>query len=239
MRMRELPLIVKSPPSSLSPVGIDCHKGGVALGTQRRTRLHAIIMRAKAVKDGGELAEVILMLLLPLIKSMDVVTSRQSLKLIGQSTHIVLKALLHVVHFAHDGIMNSILNTRAKIIKLRVHPIQMIINGIEPSVQGRVLAIKVSLHGIKSAIHMHHHALKPSIHMSLEPVLHLLEVRIKISRTNILELSMLRRRWRRRHLLSWVIFGISSIIMGSLLIREGGERPGEKINLIFESLNGV
>jgi hypothetical protein len=40
---------------------------------------------------------------------------------------------------------------RAKISKLRVHPIKLIINNIEPCVQGRVLAIKVSLHGIKSS----------------------------------------------------------------------------------------
>jgi hypothetical protein len=64
--------------------------------------------------------------------------------------------------------MNSILDMRAKINKLRVHPIKLIINNIE-----------VGLHGIKSAIHMCHHALKPSIHMCLEPLLHLLEVRKK------------------------------------------------------------
>jgi hypothetical protein len=58
---------------------------------------------------------------------------------------------------------------RGKINKLRVHPFKLIINNIEPCVQGRILAIKVSLHGIKSAIHMCHHALKPSIHMCLEP----------------------------------------------------------------------
>jgi hypothetical protein len=39
--------------------------------------------------------------------------------------------------------------------------------------------------------------------MSLEPMLHLLEIRIKISRTRLLELFMLRRRWR--HLVSWII----------------------------------
>jgi hypothetical protein len=98
--------------------------------------------------------------------------------------------------------MNSILDMRAKINKLRVHHIKLIINNTEPCVQGRVLAIKVSLHGIKSAIHMCHHALKPSIHMCLEPFLHLLEVRIKVSRTRLPELSMLRRWWRRKHLLS-------------------------------------
>jgi hypothetical protein len=75
-------------------------------------------VRVKAIKNGGELVEIILKLLMRLIKSMDAVTTRQSLKLTGQSTHIVLKSMLHVVHSAHDGIMNNILNTRAKIIKL-------------------------------------------------------------------------------------------------------------------------
>jgi hypothetical protein len=96
-----------------------------------------------------------------------------------------MKALLHVVHSTHGGIMNSILNMRANIIKLRVHPIKLIINGTEPCVEGRLPAIKVSLHGIKSAIHMRHHVLKPFIHMSLESVMHLLKVRIKISRNRL------------------------------------------------------
>jgi hypothetical protein len=60
--------------------------------------------------------------------------------------------------------------------------------------------------------------------MSLEPVLYLLEIRIKISRTRLPELSMLRMRWRWRDLLSWIILRIISIIIsrGSLIIREGG-----------------
>jgi hypothetical protein len=167
---------------------------------------------------------------------MDAIIGRKSLKLNGQSTHIILKALLHVVHSAHDRNMNSILDMSEKINKLRVHPIKLIINSIEPCVQGRVLAIKVSLHGIKSAIHMCHHALKPSIHMCLDPLLHLLEVRIKVSRTRMPELSMLRRRWKRRHLLSWIGLRISNIIISScfLIIKEGSERPGDKTILILE-----
>jgi hypothetical protein len=72
--------------------------------------------------------------------------------------------------------------------------------------------------------------------MCLEPLLHLLEVRIKVSRARLPELSMLRRRWRRRHLLSWISLRISSIIISScsLIIREESERPGEKTNLILE-----
>jgi hypothetical protein len=76
-----LHLIVKSPFPSLSPFGINCHKGGVSLGTWRRTWKHAVIMRAEPIKDRGEPVEVILKLLPPLIKSMDAVTGRQSLKL--------------------------------------------------------------------------------------------------------------------------------------------------------------
>jgi hypothetical protein len=49
---------------------------------------------------------------------MNTVTGRQSLELTKQSTHNVLKALLRVVHFAHNGIMHSILNMSAKINKL-------------------------------------------------------------------------------------------------------------------------
>jgi hypothetical protein len=66
-------------------------------------------VRTEVVENGGELAEVILELLLPLIKSMDAITGRKSLKLTGQGTHIILKALLHVVHSTHDWIMNNIL----------------------------------------------------------------------------------------------------------------------------------
>jgi hypothetical protein len=52
---------------SLSPFGINCQKGGVSLRTRCRTRIHVVLMRAKAVKDGCELAEIILKLLLSLI----------------------------------------------------------------------------------------------------------------------------------------------------------------------------
>jgi hypothetical protein len=38
-------------------------------------RVHVVVMRAKAVKDGSELTEIVLELLLPLIKRMNAVTS--------------------------------------------------------------------------------------------------------------------------------------------------------------------
>jgi hypothetical protein len=56
-------------------------KEGISLGTQRRAQIHAVIVRDEAVKNGGELAEVILKLLLPLFKSMDAITGRKGLKL--------------------------------------------------------------------------------------------------------------------------------------------------------------
>jgi hypothetical protein len=83
-------LIVISPSSSssssLSPFGINCYKGGVSLGTRRRMQIHVVIVRDEDVENGGEMVEVILELLLPLIKSMDAITGRKSLKLTGQST---------------------------------------------------------------------------------------------------------------------------------------------------------
>jgi hypothetical protein len=135
-------------------------------------------MGAKAVKDGGELTEVILKLLLPLIQWMNAITGRQSLELTRKSTHIVLKALLHVVHSTHNGIMHNILNMSVKINKLWMYPIKLGVNNIESIVQSKILAIKMRLHSIKAAIHMCHHALEPSIHMSLEPMQHLLKIRI-------------------------------------------------------------
>jgi hypothetical protein len=115
-------------------------------------------------------------------------------------------------------------------------PIQLGVNSRKSIVQSRVLAIKMRLHMIKAAIHMSHHALKLSIHMSLEPMLHLLKIRIKIARCRLPVLSFLLRRWRRRHLLSWMCLRLSSeiICMNSLIIGKGSERPGKKANLILK-----
>jgi hypothetical protein len=49
-------------------------------------QIHVVIVRDEDVENGGEMVEVILELLLPLIKSMDAITGRKSLKLTGQST---------------------------------------------------------------------------------------------------------------------------------------------------------
>jgi hypothetical protein len=61
----ELSLIVIFASSFLSPFAINFHKG---VCTRWWTRIQSIVMGAKAVKDGGELTEVILKLLLPLIQ---------------------------------------------------------------------------------------------------------------------------------------------------------------------------
>jgi hypothetical protein len=67
-------------------------------------------------------------------------------------------------------------------------------------------------------------------------MLHLLKIRIKITRCRLLVLSLLLRRWRRRHLLSWMCLRLSSevICRNSIIIRKGSERPDKKVNLILE-----
>jgi hypothetical protein len=122
--------------------------------------------------------------------------------------------------------MNSVLDVSVKFRKLRVQRIKVI--------------IKASLHGIHAMVHMGHHALKAVIHVCLEPLLHVLEVRIKIAWTRLPELLRLRRR---RHLLSCISFRSNSFIISSffliissffLIIWERSKRPGEEANLILE-----
>jgi hypothetical protein len=85
-------------------------------------------MRAEAVKYQSELTKIILKLLMSFIQSMNTITGRESFKLTGQSTDIVLKALLRIVHSAHNRIMHSSVNMRTKIIKLCMDPIQLSVN---------------------------------------------------------------------------------------------------------------
>jgi hypothetical protein len=142
-------------------------------------------------------------LLLPLTYILDAFICGQVIKLTGQVPHIILKAPLHVVHSNHNGIMNSVLDVSAKLSKLSVQPIKVI--------------IKVSLHPIHVLVHMGHHALKSAIHMCLEPLLHVLEVRIKIAWTRPPELLRL-RRWRRRHLLSCISLRSNFFIISSFFL---------------------
>lgn len=81
--------------SLLSPFGINCHKGEALLITRRR--MHVVIMSAEGVKQGGELAKVLLELLLPLTYIMHVVSCRKIIKLTGESTHVIVKTLLHII----------------------------------------------------------------------------------------------------------------------------------------------
>jgi hypothetical protein len=171
---------------------------------------------AESVEDRRELPEVMLLLLTDIL---DAFIGGQVVKLTGQGPHIILKALLHVVHSSHNWIMNRVLDVSAKLSKLSVQPIKVI--------------IKVSLHPIHALVHMGHHALKAAIHMCLEPLLHVLEVRIKIVWTRLPELLRLRRR---RHLLSCISFRSNLFIISSffLIIWERSKRPGEETNLILE-----
>ena len=124
-------------------------------------------MSTEGVEERGELPEVSLELLLTLTDILNSFIGGQVVKLTGEGSHIILKTLLHVVHSSHKWIMNSFLDVRAKFRKLRVKRIKLI--------------IKARLHGIHALVHMGHHALKATIHVCLEPLLQVLEVRIKIA----------------------------------------------------------
>jgi hypothetical protein len=77
-------------------------------------------MGAESVEERGELPKVLLELLLPLTYILDAFIGGQVVKMTGQCPHIILKALLHVVHSSHKWIMNSVLDVSAKLRKLRV-----------------------------------------------------------------------------------------------------------------------
>jgi hypothetical protein len=53
--------------------------------------MHAIVVNAEGVKERGELAKVLLELLLPLTDLLHVVIGREIVKLTRQSSHVVLK----------------------------------------------------------------------------------------------------------------------------------------------------
>jgi hypothetical protein len=111
--------------SLLSPFSINCQKGGVSLTT--RWRIHAVIMGAEGVEEREELPKVLLELLLSLTYILNAFICRQIVKLTRQSPHIILKTLLHVVQSGHNWISNSVLDVTAKLRKLRIQRIQVII----------------------------------------------------------------------------------------------------------------
>jgi hypothetical protein len=76
--------------------------------------MHVIVVSAEGVKERGELSKVLLELLLPLTDLLHAVIGREIVKLTRQSSHVVLKTLLHVVESVHDRISDLILNMTAK-----------------------------------------------------------------------------------------------------------------------------
>jgi hypothetical protein len=114
--------------------------------------------------------------------------------------------------------MNSVVDVSAKLRKHRVQRIKVI--------------IKVSLHGIHVLVHMGHHALKATIHVCLEPLLHVLEVKIKIAWTRLPELLRLRRRWRRRHLLSCSSIRSNFFIISSFFLIIWERSVGAKAKML-------
>ena len=119
VHINKLPLNMTTSLSSLlSPFGINCHKGGASLTTW--WRMHAIVVSAKGVKERGELPKALLELLLPLTDLLHAVICRVIVKLTRQSSHVVLKTLLHVVESVHDGISDMILDVTAKFRVLSV-----------------------------------------------------------------------------------------------------------------------
>jgi hypothetical protein len=52
----------------------------------------------------------------------------EALKLAGQGTHVVLEALLHVIHLVHNRVTNIYLDVITKFTKLKGHAIELFIN---------------------------------------------------------------------------------------------------------------
>jgi hypothetical protein len=82
--------------------------------------MHIIVVSVECVKERGELAKVLLELLLHLTDLLHAVIGREIVKLTRQSLHVVLKTLLHVVKSVHDRISDIIFNVTAKFRKLSV-----------------------------------------------------------------------------------------------------------------------
>jgi hypothetical protein len=76
--------------------------------------MHVIVVSAEGVKKRGELSKVLLELLLPLTDLMHVVIGREVVKLTRQSSHVILKTLLHIIESGHDWISDISLNVTAK-----------------------------------------------------------------------------------------------------------------------------
>jgi hypothetical protein len=82
--------------------------------------MHVVVVRAECVKKRGELAKILLELLLPLTDIMHAVIGREIVKLARQSAHVILKTLLHIIQPGHDRISDISVNVITKVRKLRV-----------------------------------------------------------------------------------------------------------------------
>lgn len=56
---------------------------------------------------------------------MNAILGGEALKLARQGTHVVLEALLHVIHLAHNRVMNIYLDVITKFTKLKGHAIEL------------------------------------------------------------------------------------------------------------------
>jgi hypothetical protein len=146
--------------SLLSPFHINCHKGEASLITW--WRMHVIVVSAEGVKKRGELSKVLLELLLPLTDLLHAVIGREVIKLTRESSHVILKTLLHIVESGHDSISDICLNVIAKFRILSVERIPV--------------TIKTRLHVIQALVHMCHHTLKAGINVGLKPLLHIVKI---------------------------------------------------------------
>jgi hypothetical protein len=87
--------------------------------------MHVVVVSAECVKKRGELAKVLLELLLPLTDLMHAVIGREVVKLTRQSSHVILKTLLHIVKSGHDRISDISLNviTKSRILSVERIPV--------------------------------------------------------------------------------------------------------------------
>jgi hypothetical protein len=87
--------------------------------------MHVVVVSAECVKKRGELAKILLELLLPLTDIMHAVISRKIVKLAGESAHVILKTLLNIIQPGHDRISDISVNVITKLRKLRVDRISV------------------------------------------------------------------------------------------------------------------
>jgi hypothetical protein len=164
--------------------------------------MHVIVVSVEGVKERVELSKVLLELLLPLTDLMHAVIGREIVKLTRQSSHVILKTLLHIVESGHDRISDISLNVIAKFRILSVERIPV--------------TIKTRLHVIQALVHMCHHSLKAGINVGMKPLLHIVKIWVKVAWTRLPILLRLRRRWRR-HLLC-LSFRICSCIITRIFL---------------------